>query len=41
VQQYTCSRPTMAFNSSAGMMSPASDSVCCMVSGAWHAKGCA
>jgi hypothetical protein len=32
-QQYNCSRPTMVFNSSAGMMSPATDANCCMVSG--------
>ncbi|WIA18467.1 hypothetical protein OEZ85_009923 [Tetradesmus obliquus] len=29
-QQYNCSRATMAFNSSAAMMGPASDSVCCL-----------
>jgi hypothetical protein len=33
VQQYNCSRPTMMANSSAGMMSPATDGNCCMVSG--------
>jgi hypothetical protein len=31
-QQYNCSRPTMAFNTSAAMMGPANDTVCCMVS---------
>jgi hypothetical protein len=31
-QQYNCSRSTMVFNSSAGMMSPATDANCCMVS---------
>jgi hypothetical protein len=33
VQPYNCSRATMMANSSAGMMSPATDSNCCMVSG--------
>jgi hypothetical protein len=38
-QQYNCSRATMAFNTSAAMMSPANDSTCCMVSAGAAAAG--
>jgi hypothetical protein len=38
-QQYNCSRATMAFNTSAAMMTPANDPNCCMVSGGAAAAG--